>query len=71
MQKPTAQLIDEGVNVRVDNKMTSTVPSTVQSIMVDTLHPKAFKNSGSRKRKKKNTDQILVIRNAKQFLNDQ
>ena len=40
MQKPTAQLIDERVDGRVDSKMANPVPVTKPTILVDTLHLK-------------------------------
>ena len=37
---------------RVTQKMTSAVPETVQSILKETLNPEAFKNTGSKHKKK-------------------
>ena len=41
MQKPTGLQIDEKVDARFDSKMDSTVPVTVQNILVDNLNPTA------------------------------
>ena len=38
---------------RVDFRMTSAVPETVQSILKDTLHPEAFQKTNEGKQKKK------------------
>ena len=45
LQKPTGQQVDE----RFENRMTSAVPATVQSILKDTLNPEAFKKNDSEK----------------------
>jgi len=52
LQKPAGQQVDERVDERVTQKMTSAVPETVQSILKETLNPEAFKNTGSKHKKK-------------------
>ena len=52
LQKPAGQQVDERVDARVTQKMTSVVPETVQSILKETLNPEAFKNTGSKHKKK-------------------
>ena len=52
MQKPAGVQIDERVHARIDGKMDSTVVATVRNILADNLHPMAFKNPGSKNKKK-------------------
>ena len=52
MQKPAGVQIDERVDARIEGKMDSTVIATVQNILADNLHPMAFKNPGSKNKKK-------------------
>jgi len=53
LQKSTSAQIDERVDMRMADKMDSTVVDTVQNILVDNLNSKAFKDNGARKHKKK------------------
>ena len=53
LQNPAGQQVDARVDERFNQKMTSAVPATVQSILKDTLNPNALKNTGFGKHKKK------------------
>ena len=52
MQKPAGVQIEERVDARIEGKMDSTVVATVRNILADNLHPMAFKNPGSKNKKK-------------------
>ena len=53
MQKSASTQINERVDMRMADKMDSTVIDTVQHILVDNLKNTAFKDNGPRKHKKK------------------
>ena len=52
MQKPAGIQIDERIDARIEGKMNSTVADTVWNILADNLNPMAFKNKGSKNKKK-------------------
>ena len=59
LQKPAGQQVDERVDEWVDDRMTSTIPVTMQSILKETLNPEAF-NKTILKNRKKNMVQALI-----------